>query len=768
MKFKKSISCLFAASTILAANSALAGKVERIVIENNKRIEDSTIVNYLYLKKGQEATKDAQTKSIHSLYDTSLFENVKVTYNNGTLKVYVEEMPLIIKVLVKGNGKIGTKTIDKAINTRAGHSLKNRELDLDVQKILEIYKKSGRFAATVRPEIKRLANNRVKVIFHISEGPKTAIKKIRFIGNKNYRDHHLRATILTRESAWWRFLSSDDTYDPDRMEYDQMLLTSFYQSVGYADFRMLSANAELSPTKDHFILTYAFEEGPKYKFGSSELNNNIPSIDARRLKRMARISRGKTYSNKVIERIEDKLSTHLADKGYPQANVYHILEKDPKSKIVNVRFMIDPSEKVFIRKINIKGNLKTHDNVIRREFRIEEGDVYNRSYIEKGDRNLRMLNYFETIKVKPTQTSNPRKYDLDVEVEEKSTTSIGLEGGYNTASGPFARVSFEDRNLLGTGKFLNTGVQVAKRNTAYNFGITDPYFMGRDLSLGTSLFYTHQGSGHASQFMGESNPYTLNTAGARTSLGYDLFDDLHHSVSYTIKKDDLSVSQTQHSAFVREQIGKFTTSAAGQTLTLNKLDNNYAPKSGFLVSATQEYAGLGGNNKYLKHEASVSNYTSYYENSVTLKLSGEFGTIHGLNKKKVRISDRFNLGDQTLRGFGSRGIGPADKRTGEKLGGKKYYAATAELQFPVGAPEEFNLSGAAFVDVGGVYGIDVKKDSIYQKEDVRDNNAPRISYGLGLIWNTRFAPIKLYYGFRHRKQKYDEVQPWTISLTTAF
>lgn len=768
MKFKKSISFLLAASTILAANSAIAGKIERIVVENNKRIESSTVENYLFLKKGQEATKEAQTKSIHSLYDTSLFENVKITYNNGTLKVYVEEMPLIIKVLVKGNSKIGTKTINKVVDTKAGHSLKNRNLELDVQKILEIYKKSGRFAATVRPEIKRLENNRVKIIFHVAEGPKTAIKKIRFIGNKHYRDHHLRATILTRESAWWRFLSSDDTYDPDRMDYDQMLLSAFYQSVGYADFKIISANAELAPTKDSFILTYAFEEGPKYKFGSSELINNLPGVDSKRMNRMLTISSGKIYNNKSIERIEDQLSTFLANKGYPQANVYHVLDKDPLKKIVNVRFVIDPSEKVFIGKINIKGNLKTHDNVIRREFRIEEGDVFNRSYIEKGDRNLRMLNYFETVKVKPTQTTDLRKYDLNVDVEEKSTTSIGLEGGYNTASGPFARVSFEDKNLLGTGKYLNTGVQVAKRNTAYNFGITNPYFMGRDLSLGTSLFYTHQGSGHASQFMGESNPYTLNTAGARVSLGYSLFDDLSHSVSYTIKKDDLTVSKTQNSLFVKEQIGKFTTSSAGHSLTLNKLDNNYAPKSGFLVSASQEYAGLGGNNRYLKHEVSTSNYTSYYENAVTLKLSGEFGTIHGLKKKKVRISDRFNLGDQTLRGFGSRGIGPADKRTGEKLGGKKYYAATAELQFPVGAPEEFNLSGATFIDIGGVYGVDVKKESLYNKEDVRDNKAPRISYGLGLIWNTRFAPIKLYYGFRYRKQKFDEIQPWTISLTTAF
>jgi len=767
MKLKKSIAFLLSATSVLCSN-AYAGKVERIIVENNKRIESSTIENYLYLKKGQEASKEAQQKSIHSLYSTSLFENVKVTYNKGTLKVYVEEMPLVVKVLFKGNSKIGTKTINKAINTKIGHSLKNRSLEEDKQKILEIYKKSGRFAATVNPVVEKLPNNRVKVVFNIMEGPKTAIKKIRFVGNRHYRDHHLRATILTKESAWWRFLSSDDTYDPDRVEYDQMLLTVFYKSVGFADFKIISANAELAATKDHFNLTFAFDEGPKYKFGRSELHNNLPGVSAKALRRMSRLSSGSIFNIKKIEKIEDNISTWLANKGYPQANVYHVLDRDRSNNIINVKFMIDPSEKIFVSNINIKGNLKTHSNVIRREFRIEEGDVYNRSYIEKGDRNLRMLNYFDTVKVVSSPTADPRKYDLNVEVAEKSTTSIGLEGGYNSASGPFGRVSFEDRNLLGTGKYLNAGFQVSKRNTSYNFGITNPYFMGRDLSLGTSLFYTHTGSGHASSLMGEGSPYTLNTGGGRVSLGYDLFEDLHHSIGYTIKKEELTVSSAQGSHFIREQIGKYTTSSVSQTFSYNKLDNNYMPKSGYLLVGTQEYAGLGGNNKYIKHEASISKYSSFKENAITLRLSAEGGMINGVNKHKVKISDRFNLGDQTLRGFASRGIGPADKRTAEKLGGKRYYAATGELQFPVGAPEEFNLSGAAFVDVGGVWSIDVKKDSLYSKKDVRDNMAPRISYGLGLIWNTRIAPIKVYYGFRLRKQKYDEVQPWTISLTTAF
>ncbi len=770
MDFKKAICSLLCTSALVVSMPTYADKVEKIIIEGNKRVESATIENYLKIKPGDEATTLSQEDSIHSLYSTSLFDDVKISYASGVLKVTVQETPLIIKVVIKGNSKIGTKNINKEILTKSGRSLKNKEIEHDIAKITEMYKKSGRFAVTVTSQVEKLKNNRAKVIFSISEGPKTSVRKIRFVGNEHYSTDHLRSIILTKEKAWYKFLSSDDTYDPDRMEYDLVLLSQFYQSMGYADFKILSSNAELSTTKDYFILTYAFDEGKKYNFGTVEVQNNIPDIKTAYIKRLINIRKGRVFSSKAIEQTEDKIADWLGNKGYPQVNVYHILEKDSKGHIANIRFIVDPAEKVYIGKIDIHGNLKTKDKVIRREFRIAEGDVFNRSYIEKADRNLRNLNYFEKVKIKTNPTNEPTRYDLDVEVQEKSTTSIGLEGGYNTSSGPFGRISFDDRNLLGTGKYFNTALQVAKRNTAYSIGITDPYFMDKDISLGTSLFYTHVGSGHVNQFFGESNAYTLNTKGARTSLGYDLADDLQHSIFYTIKRDDLSVSETQESIMIKEQIGRYTTSAVGQTLTLNMADNLYAPKSGYILSGTQEYAGVGGDNIYLKHEASLATYTSWAENKVTLKLSGETGNIHGLKKRTVRITDRFNLGDQTLRGFAARGIGPREKRTGEALGGKKYYSATAELQFPIGAPEEFSLSGALFTDVGGVWGVDIPKKSqdLYSRKNIYDNNAPRITYGFGIVWNTRMAPIRLYYAFRLRKQKYDEVQPWTVSMSASF
>ena len=756
------------------AHLANAGdKINKIIVEGNKRVEVSTIHSYLGVKSGEELTSEKQQKAIQDLYATSLFDDVKMHYSNGALYVVVKETPLVVKVIIKGNGKLGTKTLNKEILTKAGQSLRTREIEHDVNKITEMYKRSGRFAVKVSSSVENLENNRARVTFNIVEGPKTSVRKIRFIGNETYSPNQLKSIILTKETAWYRFLDTNDTYDPDRMEYDQVLLRQFYQSVGYADFRVLSANAQLSPTKDYFIITYAIDEGQRYKFGKIDIENNIAGVKISDLKRMVNIKSGGLFSVKKIEKIEDKITDWLGNKGYPQVVVHHAIARDSATHIAGVKIIVDKSDMAFIDKINITGNLKTKDKVIRREFAIAEGDLFNRSQLERAERNLRNLDYFEKINldVKPSTTHS--KYNIDLNVQEKSTSSIGLETGFNTMSGPFGKISFDDRNVVGTGKELNASMQLAKKSSSYTFGITEPYFMDKDLSLGTSLFYTHTGSSSSNDFWGESNAYTLNSKGGRVSLGYNLSDDLQHSVFYTIKKETLSVAKQQQSLFVQEQVGKYVTSAVGQSLRWNKVDNLYAPKNGYVLTGTQEYAGVGGDNAYLKHDANLTIYNSFIENKYTLKLSGDVGYIRGMKNQTVRINDRFSLGDYSMRGFAPRGIGPRDKRTGEALGGQKYYSATAELQFPIGMPQEFNLSGAIFADVGALWDFDIKKTPrgvrpLYIREDVYDTTEPRVSYGFGIIWNTRIAPIRIDYAFRLRKQQYDDVQPWHLKFSTAF
>ncbi len=650
-------------------------------------------------------------------------------------------------------------------------------IQADIEKILEIYKKSGRFSVTVEALIEKQENSRVKVIFSVTEGPKTAIRNVYFVGNENYHDSELRTIVLSKETAWYKFLDSNDTYDPDRMEYDKELLREFYHSVGFADARVISATAELSPTKTHFTLIYSVEEGQKYKLGKIEVNNQMPDIDTTSIAKLITAKEGDTFNMTALEKIGEKISESLSDKGYPQVSVSPELTKDRNSQTVGVTFLIEKADKVFINKINITGNPKTSEKVIRREFKLQEGDVYNNTRKEKSERALRNLDYFEKISVQPVPTKNAGRYDLNVDVQEKSTASISLDFGYNSQEGPFGQISLLERNLLGTGRIFNGGIHKSRKSITYSAGITDPHFMDKDLSLGVNFFNSKTGVTKHGSFGNAEQPYSVDTIGTKLNLGYDITDDLYHSLGYTIKKDDIKDGKDKdkdkdkkdrYISLVEEQTGKYTTSAIDHTLTYDRLDSRIIPKNGYIFSGSQAYAGLGGTNHYFKNEVDGKYFKSFFNNKVTLKLVGEAGIIQGTSHHTVRLNDRFRVGDTNLRGFAPGGIGPRDKKTGEGLGGQKYYTFTTELNFPVGLPEEMNFTGAAFVDVGALWGFDISKKSKYKRDQAHDSKAPRVSAGVGFIWITKIAPIRIDWALPLRYKKYDEQQRFHIRMTTHF
>lgn len=755
------------ASTILYSACSMASeRVARIIISGNKRVETSTIESYLGLKVGDEYNNLRQNQAVKSLYATTLFDNINIRFVQGKLIVDVVETPFVSKVEFQGNSKIKSSTLQKDMLTHSGESLSRAKIQTDVEKIKELYKRSGRFSANVQPQIVEQENGRVKVIYNISEGPKTGIKRIYFAGNENYRDSELRSIILTKESRWFRFLETNDAYDPDRIEYDKELIKEFYRSVGFADFRVISATAELAPTKEHFTVTYSIEEGEKYNFGKVDISNKLTDVDVSEITKSINIKSGQTFNMKAVEKIAEKMSDLLANKGYPQLAVYPETTNNPETKLVDVLFVIDKADKIFVREMNIEGNVKTEDKVIRREFKISEGDVFNRAYIDKAEQNLRNLDYFEKVSIKMLPTDIRDRYDINVQVEEKSTSSIGLDVGYNTVGGLFTRVSFQERNLLGTGKYLSAGVQAAKKSNSYYLGLTDPHFLDKDISLGGNIFKSQ--SGRSSGFLQAEQNYSQKSVGVSSSLGYNIAEDLSHSIDYTIKKDRLDAPAQTASRMVLEERGSFTTSALGHTLTYDQTDSRIIPKNGYLASVTQEYAGVGGNNKYLKHEVDGKYFKSFVNNKVTVKVSGSAGNIKKMSKRGVRISDRFNLGDYTLRGFSYGGIGPRDKITDEGLGGQNYYAGSVEVNFPVGMPEEFNLSGAAFIDVGSIWDINIKPGSNYTKNDFYNDKQMRASVGLGLIWITRFAPIRVDWAVPIRKKPYDDKQNLHIKFSTHF
>jgi outer membrane protein insertion porin family len=745
------------------STQALAQRIDKININGNKRIEKSTIQEYSGIKVGDEYSNSLRSDIVKNLYATSLFENINISFNAGHLKINVTETPFISRVEFAGNTKIKDNLLSNEIYTAAGESLKKAKLRTDIEKIKEIYKRSGRFSVQVKSKIQQQENNRVKVVFEINEGPKTGIKNIYFVGNENYKRSELKSLIVTKESRWFRFLETNDTYDPDRIEFDKYLLSQFYNSVGFVDFRVISVTAELLPTKEGFILTYSIEEGDKYNFGKTTLNNKLTTINDSEVQKFIDDNEGKIFNINLINRTTEKIAEHLTAKGYPQVDVRHELVPNPSSGTVDVVIIVDHAVKIFINKININGNLKTEDNVIRRQLKIEEGDLYNKEKITRGERNIRNLDYFANqMSVKMSPTEREDRYNLDINVEDKSTSSLSFDIGYNSAGGPFGRISFVERNLVGTGKILNTGIQIGKKNISYTAGVTDPSFMDKDLSLGFNLSRSEngKGSGFTPQ---EQKHYSSKSTAANVTMGYNITDDLTHDIDYTIKHDELKASDDKASVSIQEQMGKYLTSSISHSLTYDQTDSRILPKNGYITSVSQEYAGVGGDAKFLKHEINAKYYKSFVDNKYTIKFSAAAGHIKGMSGKKVKISERFNVGEHNLRGFASGGIGPRDVTTKEGFGGQKFYTLSSELNFPLGLPEEFNVTGALFVDIGSLWDIDTKTSAKFYND-----KSLRASVGFGVLWITRIAPIRLDWGFPIKSKKYDEKQTFHIKFTTHF
>lgn len=527
--------------------SSYADKVSRIDIIGNRRIEHETVKKYLNLNSGDDFSHAKQDAALRNLYNTHFFTDIKMEFKNGVLTVFLKENPIINRIEVKGSNKIKKETILSNIYTKNGEFLNDINLKSDVIKIKEMYKRSGRFAVDASVKVEELPNNRVNIVFDVKEGPKTKIEKIHFIGNEHYAPSELKSIIMTKESSIFSFISGGDNYDPDRVEYDKELLKNFYNSVGYADFRVVSAVAELNPTKEGFSIVYTIDEGSKYKFGNIRTTDKLKALPLNEIEKKITIYTGQIFNSTNLESVTDNISAELANRGFPNAEVYYEIKKDYAGKVVNVDFFIEESPKVYVNRINIKNNVKTHDNVIRREFRIAEGDIFNQSQLDKSEQKLRNLDFFESVSIIPQNTTTTDKYDIDVIVDEKSTLGIGAEVGYATAGGFFGKVELAEKNLFGTGREFDIGVQRFQTKTTYNTGVYDPYFLDSDISLGLDVFLTLSNKKKKKASV-EEQLYGLDTTGAKLRSGYNINDDIRYDVFYLAKRDHMNKNAEKNAA----------------------------------------------------------------------------------------------------------------------------------------------------------------------------------------------------------------------------
>lgn len=739
---------------VLPAIAMAQGLVRDIRIEGTQRIEPATVRSYMDVSAGDPMERATLEKALKNLFATGLFADVAVSQSGETLVVSVVENPVINEIAFEGNERIEDDALLAEIELRPRQVFTRTKVQSDVSRLYQIYRRNGRFSVVIEPKIIKLDQNRVNLVFEIEEGAVTKVETIRFVGNKRFDDDRLRSEISTKEAMWYRFLTADDRYDPDRLKYDQELLRRFYLAQGYADFQLLSAVAELSEERDRFFITFTLEEGERYRVGKISIVSNLRNFDSSVLRPEINIEEGEWYNADLVQESVDNLTDALGDRQYAFVNVRPDVVRNREAKTVDVTFNIDETPRVFVERIDVKGNVRTLDKVIRREFELVEGDPFNRSKLAKSEQNIRNLDYFENVEIETLPGSAPDKTVVDVGVTEKSTGELSIGAGFSTSDGPLADFRIRERNFLGKGQDLLFATTVAGERTEFDLSFTEPYFLDRDLSAGADLF-------HITRDLQDESSFDQRRSGGGLRVGYPLSERWRQTWRYRVERNEIENVQADASRFIREQEGRRETSAVSQRVAYDSRDSIIFPTEGLLYWVDTEVSGLGGDSKYVSGRTGASYYYPLYD-QVVLNALAEVGAVEGYGDEDVAINERYYIGGSTLRGFESSGIGPRDSLTSDALGGKYFYRGTLESSFPVGLPNEMGVLGHAFTDAGSLMRLD---DS---GPEVLDESSVRASVGVGLSWRSPFGPVRADLSKAVLKEDYDQTETFRFNFGTRF
>lgn len=749
-----------------ASHILFADQLASIQIVGNKRIETQTIKSYLPVREGEsfsEATADA---AVRELYNTGYFVDVKVLKKGSTLFIEVLENPIVNQIVYEGNDKLKDEQIEKEVSIRPRKILSKTDIQNTQQRILEMYRRLGRFNAKVDPKLIKLNNNRVNLVFEIHEGEVTNIEKISFIGNKKFSSTDLEEQMHSKRYKWWRFFASDDVYDPDRFMADQQSLRQYYMNNGHPDFRIVSAVSELSSDKKEFYLTITLDEGDYYTFGKQKVVSQIKDVPTDVLMKEITFSDGDMYSAKQIEKTVEAITDALGDKGYAFVSVEPVIDKDPQTKKANITFEIKEGPRVYIQKINIKGNDRTHDSVIRREMTIHEGDVYNASKIRNSESKIKDLDFFKAVSMDEEETNTPDKTNLTITVEEQSTGSVKLNGGYSTLDGPLIGFGFNERNFMGKGQDIHADISLAKRNQEVDVGIVEPYLFNRKLRGSVDVFASRSGY---------SESYKVKQVGFSYGLQYELTPSLVQGFTHSVHVDKITDFENEAqnpapgvlprvSELLKDQRRNVTISSLSHVLKFDKRDSVIDTTRGYVLKMTNTYAGIGGNVQYIRNDFMGTVFYSPFE-SVLSFAQMDFGFVLKGGSRPLRLLDCIYLGGDSFKGFEYQGMGPRDLgcKNEDAMGGKKYCKITLESQFPIGLPADFGVKAAVFVQAGKLWDSVAKNNTLKPAIKIVDDRSLRASVGFGIIWKGPFGPLRIDYAIPVRKQKYDKVQRINLS-----
>ncbi len=752
-----------------------SGTVTDIRIEGAQRIEPETIRSYLLIRQGDPWDEEQVNKSLKALFATGLFADVRLDRVGNTLVVKVVENPIINRIEFEGNSKLNDKDLNAEIQERPRVVYTRSRVQEDVKRILDLYRRHGRFGATVEPKVIQLSENRVDLVFEINEGEFTGVRSINFVGNHEFSESKLRGIIETKESRWYRFLSTSNSYDPDRVTYDRELLRKFYLTEGYADFRVVAAVAELIPSGNGFVITFTLDEGQRYRFGKINVNIKLKDLPAASVLPLLTVHSGDWYNAEELEKSISVLTDTLGNRGYAFVEVKPEITRNRKNHTIDITFDVQEGPRVYVERIDIIGNVRTLDRVIRREFQLVEGDAFNTNKMQRSQQRIKNLGFFKKVTVTNAPGSTPDQTVVTVEVEEQSTGELSLGLGFSTSDGPLADIDIHERNFLGRGQDLQIGGVVSFRSQQVQLSFTEPYFLDRNIAAGFDIFEIKT-SPTASFFSGIIPPYEQFSYGGSLRTGYQITDNLRQTLKYTARSDDITDIQSDASLFIALQAGQHLTSEIGQVLLYDRRDDRIDPTSGYYASLGTDFAGLGFGVDYMRGKVNFGYYYSVAPEWV-LSFTGEAGTIVGWNNQQVLLQDRFFVGGDNLRGFQDAGIGPRNSVTDDALGGQNYYVGSVTLGVPLGLPKELGISGRVFTDFGSLWHLEPTNLVLTPAQLlttggftplVLNSSAIRASVGVGVSWKSPVGPIQLDLAVPVKKESYDQTQFFRVSFGTRF
>jgi outer membrane protein insertion porin family len=760
------------------ASPAYAAAISRVVVEGNQRVENETVLSYMQLGAGDAFDDQKIDESIKVLFQTGLFKDVRIDRRGSDLVISVVENPLINVVNFEGNSEIDDDTLAKEVQVRERMIFTKARIAADNRRILALYQKQGFYNVTVQPKLIRLGENRVNIVFVIDEGGKTNVRRIAFQGNTSFSSYRLRHVISTKQYSKILFFLRNTTYDADRMEYDKELLRRFYLKNGFADVQIESADAQLE--SDGFAITFLINEGPRYHVADVAVNIGDSNLDAEGLRKVVKTGVGDRYNAEKVNITTEKLTLEASQQGFVFAKVDPKIVADPASGTLKISYDVTEGPRAYIERIDIIGNDHTHDEVIRRELAIYEGDAYNKALVERARRKLINLDFFSAIDFREEQGSAADKVVLVVQVQEKSTGSLSFSLGYSSVEQVVGSVGLSERNLFGTGKQVSINTTLSFKRQSVDFSYTEPYFMGMPITAGFDLFGN---STDDSNYAG----YTSKQLGGALRAGFKLDDysriDLRYALAY---RDVTDVNVATSSPAIIAQMGKSWKSAVSIKYTYDDLDSSVDPTTGFRGQLETEIAGLGGTAQFAKVEAHGWYFTPLpiMDDRVILKIEGNAGYIQPFNKKDsaIPLQDRFFMGGDSFRGFDYSGVGPHQYGNDgglDSIGGKAYAIGTIEANFPLGLPEEYGIEGAVFSDFGTVFdsvdksvantGTNCPGSGTYSGPcTVLDSMGLRASIGAGIVWNSPFGPLKFSASYPILKQQGDNTQMFQFMMGTKF